>query len=111
MISNGFFYLLLISLIWGQPVLSEDVLKNNASESTDIFYLCKRAKLARWLRAYKLDNGKCQTLYSKEGYMQIISSASYYASCVGVLHSVRKNLEEGQFKCELAPKFSVLELD
>ncbi|WP_148284931.1 hypothetical protein [Pseudobdellovibrio exovorus] len=82
-----------------------------AAEVSDIFYICKRDKLTRWLRAYKLDNGKCHTQYSKEGYLQIISSATYFTSCEGVLHSVQKNLEEGGFKCSPSAKYSVIELD
>ncbi len=107
MISNGLFYFLLSlsCLVLGSPVLAQ------GTEVTDIFYLCKRDNVTRWLRAYKLENGKCNTQYSKEGYLQIISSATYFTSCEGVLHSVQKNLEEGGFKCSPASKHIVTELD
>lgn len=115
MISNGFFYLcscvFVLILTWQLPTESQQFRNVAEVEPTDIFYLCKRDKTTRWLRAYKLENGKCQTLYSKEGYLQVISSATYFASCEGVLHSVRKNLEEGQFKCNSAAKYNVIELE
>lgn len=77
----------------------------------DIFYLCKRDRAIRWLRAYKLENGKCKALYSKEGYLQVIGSATYFASCEGVVLNVKKNLEEGNFKCTQTAKASVIELE
>lgn len=99
--SNGLFAFLIV-------VLSGFA---NAAESTDIFYLCKNDKAHRWLRAYKLENGKCHTIYSKEGYHQVISSGTYFSSCEGVLHNVRKNIEEGGYKCSRLEKYSYLELE
>ncbi len=83
----------------------------NAVEDTDIFLLCKRDKSIRWLRAFTLESGKCKTYYSKEGYLQIISSATFFASCEGVLQSVRKNIEEGGFKCTEVSTATVAELE
>lgn len=80
------------------------------ADKTDIFFICKRDRSIRWLRAYKLENGKCKTIYSKEGYLQVISSATYFASCEAVLLSVKKNIEEGGFKCASTP-VSVIELE
>jgi hypothetical protein len=113
MISNGFFHFILAVVIAAFCILPVQAQDSNSSTSdvTDMFYLCKRDKNTRWLRAFKLDNGKCQTSYSKEGYLQVISSASYFSMCEGVLHSVQKNLEEGGFKCTLTPKYSVIEFD
>lgn len=115
MISNGFLYLPMIALISlsSQQLSYAQNFRKIAEEvvETDIFYLCKRNKNTRWLRAYKLENGKCNTIYSKEGYLQIIGSAVYFSSCEGVLHSVQKNLEEGGFKCTPISKYSVLELE
>jgi len=84
---------------------------DSASADSDVFYLCKRDRVIRWLRAYKLENGKCKALYSKEGYLQVISSATFFASCEGVLLNVKKNLEEGNFKCTQMAKASVIELE
>ena len=82
-----------------------------SSTDGDVFYLCKRGNSTRWLRAYKLENGKCKALDSKEGYLQVISSATFFASCEGVLLNVKKNLEEGNFKCSQMTKASVIELE
>ncbi len=82
-----------------------------AADPNPIFLLCKRDKSVRWLRAFKLDNGKCKTYYSKEGYLQVISSATYFASCEGVLQSVRKNIEEGGFRCAEVLTAQVAELE
>lgn len=84
---------------------------DSGSADGDVFYLCKRGNVTRWLRAYKLENGKCKALYSKEGYLQVISSATFFASCEGVLLNVKKNLEEGNFKCAQMAKASVIELE
>lgn len=115
MISNGLFYLLFCAVFtfklnivtYAQNVENAEAI---APSGIDLFYLCKRDRNVRWLRIYKLDNGKCNTQYSKEGYLQIIGSATYYASCEGILQSVKKNLEEGGFICNPSPKYSVIEL-
>ena len=82
-----------------------------AADGSDIFLICKRDKSVRWLRAFKMENGKCKTYYSKEGYLQVISSATFFASCEGVLQSVRKNIEEGGFKCANVSTVQVAELE
>jgi hypothetical protein len=99
------FFILLVSLfsISFSPAI--------AADKTDIFLKCKRDKSIRWLHAFKLENGKCKTYYSKEGYLQVVSSATYFASCEGVLQSVRKNIEEGGFKCQEQPSAQVIELE
>ncbi len=111
--SNGFFILII-----GLFLTSISMAQSNAtqlaenSEVTDIFYMCKNSKgSSRWLRAYRLDGGKCHTVYSKEGYLQIISSATYMTSCEGVLHNVRKNIEEGGYKCWKLDSYSYLEIE
>jgi hypothetical protein len=115
MISNGFFYLIIffcISLNMSTDVLAQNLRRPaEENELTDLFYICKRDGATRWLRAYKLENGKCNTIYSKEGYLQNISSASYFSSCEAVLHSVQKNLVEGGFKCVATSKYAVTELE
>lgn len=81
-------------------------------EAVDLFFLCKNNKgSARWLRAYKVENGKCHTVYSKEGYLQVVSSATYMTSCEGVLHNVRKNIEEGGYKCAKQDSYSYIEIE
>lgn len=80
-------------------------------DKTNVFLKCKRDKSIRWLHAFKLENGKCKTYYSKEGYLQVVSSATYFASCEGVLQSVRKNIEEGGFKCQESNTAQVVEVE
>ena len=115
--SNGLFYFLIVLSISSFITLSlraeeaSPPASDSSAEVSDIFYLCKKDKIARWLRAYKLDNGKCQSLYSKEGYVQIVSSATYFSMCEGVMHSVQKNLDEGGFKCTPMSKYSIVELE
>lgn len=112
MFSNGVL-ILVVSLFSFSLSLQADPLENNTitSGENDLFYLCKRDRVSRWLRAYRLENGKCKALYSKDGYLQVISSATYFASCEGVLLNVKKNLEEGRFKCTQISKASVIELE
>ena len=108
MFSNGVFLFVISVFIFS---LTAGAQGEMGADSTDLFFVCRRAKSVRWLRAYKLDSGKCKAIYSKEGYLQVISSATYFASCEGVLLSVKKNLEEGNFKCVQMPKASVIELE
>ena len=79
--------------------------------NSDIFLVCLRGKENRWLRVFKLDSGRCKTYYSKEGYVQVVSSASYFASCEAVMNSVRKNIEEGGFKCHEKNLESMVEIE
>lgn len=120
MISNGFFNFIVLVVfsfgpdLWGQTEELKKSVQNKTivtENSTDILCVCKRAQSTRWLRAYKLDDGKCNTVYSKEGYLQVVGSGSYFSSCEAVLFNVKKNLEEGGFVCDLAPKHSILMLE
>jgi hypothetical protein len=106
------------SKIFGQVQNSGDQVQTTSSTNSlgfsadiDLFYLCKNGKNTRWLRSHRLGNGKCQTSYSKDGYLQVISSATYFASCEAVLHNVRKNIEEGGYKCTKLDRYSVIEID
>ncbi|MBY0452634.1 MAG: hypothetical protein K2P92_06335 [Bdellovibrionaceae bacterium] len=113
--SNGLFIFLMcfMSLFWtARPQAQESGPLVAAAESDfqDIFFLCKNTKSTRWLRAYR-QNGKCVTTYSKEGYLQVISSATYFASCEAVLHNVRKNIEEGGFKCSRLETYSYIDIE
>jgi hypothetical protein len=90
--------------LWSQPSASSEA-KNN------IFVVCTRYKETRWLRAFKIENGRCKTYYSKEGYVQVISSASYFSSCEAVLSTVKKNIEEGGFKCADKALASMIEIE
>lgn len=102
MTSNGLFLFFIVFVVASAGY---------SQQSTDMFYVCKRDRMVRWLKAYKLENGKCQTLYSKEGFIQVVSSATYFSSCESVLHSVQKNLEDGGFNCAAIEKHAYLEID
>ncbi|MFZ3231921.1 MAG: hypothetical protein WA160_17065 [Pseudobdellovibrio sp.] len=99
------FFILLATLV------SLQISNAEINEKSDIFLKCKRDKNIRWLRAFRLENGKCKTYYSKEGYLQVVSSATFFASCEGVLQSVRKNIEEGGFKCQEMSSVQVVEIE
>lgn len=94
-----------------KPIASEEAAGGPSSGKDDLFIVCARAKDTRWLRAFKLDNGRCKTYYSKEGYVQVVSSASFFASCEAVLNTVKKNIEEGGFKCKEQQLASMVELE
>lgn len=118
MFSNGVFIFVITLFAFSITAFSQTPAASPSSsdattsfDDSDLFFLCKREKTIRWLRAYKLENGKCKALYSKEGYLQVISSATFFASCEGVLLNVKKNLEEGNFKCTQMAKASVIELE
>jgi len=85
---------------------SEEI-KSHASE---IFYLCKHNNSSRWLRVYKLKNGRCNTQYSKSGTVQIVGSAIYFVNCEKFLNNVKRNLESGGYTCTRTSSHSVLEL-
>ena len=109
MFSNGF--LLFIITLFSVQFSTINQAQAQSPDNGDIFMMCRRDKSVRWLRAAKLENGKCKTFYSKEGYMQVISSATFFASCEGVLQSVRKNIEEGGFKCLPTPGVQVADIE
>ena len=77
----------------------------------NLFIVCTRQKETRWLQAFGLDSGRCKTYYSKEGYVQVVSSASYFSSCEAVLNTVKKNIEEGGFKCSEKVLASMIEIE
>lgn len=84
---------------------------DNTNAKSNVFIVCSRLKETRWLRAFKLENGRCKAYYSKEGYVQIVSSSSYFSSCEAVLNTVRKNIEEGGFKCSEKSLVSMVEIE
>jgi len=86
--------------------LSHAVEKNN-----NVFLVCERHKEVRWLRIYTGSDGKCKSVYSKEGFSQVVSSATYFASCEAVLNNVKKNIEDGGFKCKEQKLGMVVEIE
>ena len=97
-----------------QTVLPKPSVENNTENLTakSVFYVCKREREVRWLRIFMTDsNSKCKTMYSKEGYMQVISSATYFSSCESVLLNVKKNIEDGGFKCQQQQLGAMIEIE
>lgn len=103
------FFILIFPFFLVTECFAEEITADT-TEKSSIFVLCKRGKEVRWLRAFKTDIGKCKTHYSKEGYLQIISSATFFSSCEAVLENVKKNLEEGSFKCTSREVLSIDEI-
>ncbi len=92
-------------------IQTDERLSADENKSDNMFVVCTRQKEMRWLRAFKLDNGRCKTYYSKEGYVQVVSAASYFSSCAAVLDTVKKNIEEGGFKCAEKNLASMVEIE
>jgi len=82
-----------------------------AVEKNNIFLVCERHKEVRWLRTFTAADGKCKSIYSKEGYSQVVSSATYFSSCEAVLLNVKKNIEDGGFKCRDQKLGSVIDVE
>lgn len=82
-----------------------------AADKNNLFVLCDRQRDIRWLRVFSSSDGKCKTVYSKDGYSQVVSSATFYSSCEAVLNNVRKNVEGGGFKCREAQLSGFIEIE
>jgi hypothetical protein len=104
-------FVFIIHMILFQSAFSQNEDMASDASINSVFVVCHRQKETRWLRAFKLDNGRCKTYYSKEGYVQVVSSASYFSSCAAVMNTVKKNIEEGGFKCAEKNLASMLELE
>jgi len=82
-----------------------------AAEKNSLFLVCERHKEVRWLRVFTAADGKCKSVYSKEGYSQVVSSATYFSSCEAVMMNVKKNIEDGGFKCKEQKLGSVVDIE
>lgn len=77
----------------------------------NVFVLCEKQRDVRWIRITSANDGKCRTIYSKEGFAQVVSSATFFSSCEAVLNNVKKNVEGGGFKCKEAVLANVVEIE
>lgn len=77
----------------------------------ELFYKCGKGNEVRWMRLYYLKNGKCKTVYSKEGDAKEVSTAYSYETCENVLNNIKKNLENGGYTCEEKILMGSLELE
>ena len=82
-----------------------------AADKDNMFVVCERQREVRWIRVFSSNDGKCKTVYSKEGYSQVVSSATFFSSCESVLNNVKKNVEGGGFKCREATLANVIEIN
>lgn len=82
-----------------------------AADKNNLFVICDRQRDVRWIRVFSSNDGKCKTVYSKDGYSQVVSSATFFSSCESVLNNVKKNVEGGGFKCREAILDHVIEIN
>lgn len=82
-----------------------------AADKNNMFVVCERQGDIRWIRVYSSNDGKCKTVYSKDGFSQVVSSATFFSSCESVLVNVKKNVEGGGFKCRDAELANVIEVN
>ena len=82
-----------------------------AADTNNMFVICERQTDVRYLRVFSSNDGKCKTVYSKDGFTQVVSSATFFSSCESVLVNVRKNVEGGGFKCREAQLANVIEIN
>lgn len=83
----------------------------SADQKTDVTYICQRQKDMRWIRSYMVDRNRCRSLYSKEGFVQTVSSAQNFNTCKVVIDNIKANIEEGGFKCKEAQLISMVEIE
>jgi hypothetical protein len=77
----------------------------------ELFYKCVRGKELRWMRLNYLKNGKCKTVYSKEGNAKEVSKEVDHETCETILKNIKKNLESGGYSCEEKILMGALDLD
>lgn len=73
------------------------------------FFLCKREKEVRSIR---VDNspGKCKIIYTKQGVDQTMGQSTLPSDCEAVQGRIRKNLEDGSWKCRVVKESIVSDL-
>lgn len=102
---SSFLVFILLQLVYLPFGVSQD------DQKTDLTYICQRQKDVRWIRSYKVEGNRCKSLYSKEGFVQTVSSAQNFASCITVIENIKANIEEGGFKCKEAQLISMVEIE
>jgi hypothetical protein len=80
-----------------------------ASEvSPDKFVLCKLKGHVRTIHIEKVSEGRCSTLYTKDGQQSEVWRGLSMASCQSILTNVQKNLEGGAWKCRIPAQSRIL---
>lgn len=103
---SGFFIYCAIIIGWAVPATT-----HSAETKKETFYKCTKGEEIRWIRLYKEANGKCKTVYSKNGNAEDVSEAKSYSWCEEVLNNVKKNLEKGGYSCEERALVGSLDLE
>lgn len=92
--------------------VNEKILKKEPKQSRkELFYKCQKNREVRWIRLYYMKNGRCRTVYSKEGDAKEMSTAYSYESCESVVNNIKKNLENASYVCEEKVLMGSLELN
>jgi hypothetical protein len=73
---------------------------SDKKQNKEIFYTCTKDKEMRWMRISYLSNGKCKTVYSKNGNATEVAQAATYDKCEETINNVKKNLESGGYVCK-----------
>jgi hypothetical protein len=71
--------------------------------------ICKNQKIVRTIRVEK-GQGKCETLYTKNGKDQVIATGYNAPSCKKFLTDVQENLTKAGWKCRETQQSVVSEL-
>lgn len=89
----------------GQVVAAQD---SDLEKAT--YMICKHNKSVRTLRLRELSDGRCQSVYTKDGVDQIAAGSKSLDTCVRVIHDIRVNLEAHQWTCRDVSKSQVSEV-
>lgn len=69
------------------------------AELSKSYVICKNQKEVRTIRIESAGGGKCQTVYTKQGKDQVVGSGLNPMSCEDFLSTVRKKIEDANWKC------------
>ena len=106
---SGFFICSMMILVCG--LLPVTVQSEEVKPPKETFYKCIKGDQIRWIRLFREANGKCKTVYSKNGVAEDVSEAKSYSWCEEVLNNVKKNLEKGGYSCEERTLVGSIELE
>ena len=85
------------------------VLPGVASDSSAKAYvLCKSQKSVRTIRIIEnSDKSGCKAYYTKEGHDNFMGGGKDFSICQNVLNKIRRNLQDGGWKCRDVSRVSV----
>lgn len=95
------FYMFIIFFIIGSLYVSPV----NAAD----YFLCKRETEVRSIRVDYV-TGACRIIYTKQGIDQMMGQSTLPSDCAAVQGRIRKNLEEGSWKCRVVKESVVSDL-